>query len=83
MSTISTNDIRKLIALVNIDDIEYSNTDSLFDTGILDSLKTIQLMILLEKHLGVRIEPMELQIENFENIDLLVSYINTKGNNDE
>lgn len=78
MSTVSASDIRKLIDQVNIKGTQYSNKDSLFDIGILDSLRTTQLMLLIEKKLNIKIDPAELQIENFENVDLLVTYINQR-----
>lgn len=78
MSTVSASDIRKLIDQINIKGTEYSNKDSLFDIGILDSLRTTQLMLLIEKKLNIKIDPAELQIENFENVDLLVTYINQR-----
>lgn len=78
MSTVNASVIRKLIDQVNFKGTEYSNSDSLFDIGILDSLKTTQLMLLIEKNLNVNIDPAELQIENFENVDLLVAYINQR-----
>ncbi|WP_024833781.1 acyl carrier protein [Ruminiclostridium josui] len=78
MSTVNASDIRKLIDQVNFRGIEYSNEDSLFDIGILDSLKTTQLILLIEKNLNINIDPAELEIENFENVDLLVTYINQR-----
>lgn len=78
MSTVSASDIRKLIDQVNFKGTEYSNKDSLFDIGILDSLRTTQLILLIEKKLNINMDPAELQIENFENVDLLVTYINQR-----
>ncbi|MCX8131690.1 MAG: acyl carrier protein [Clostridia bacterium] len=78
MSTVKVNDIRKLIDQVNFKGIEYSNSDSLFDIGILDSLKTIQLILLIEKKMNITIDQADLKIEDFENVDLLVDYINKR-----
>lgn len=78
MPIVKASDIRKLIDKVNLRGMEYRNSDSLFDIGILDSLRTIQLILLIEKNLNISIDPAELQIENFENVDLLVSYINQR-----
>lgn len=76
MLTVKASDIRKLIDQVNVKGIEYGNNDSLFEIGILDSLKTIQMILLIEKKMNITIDQADLKIEDFENVDLLVNYIN-------
>ncbi len=78
MLKVKESDIRELIDQVNIKGIEYENEDSLFDNGILDSLKTIQLILLIEKKLNISIDQADLIIEDFENVDSLVDYINKR-----
>lgn len=78
MSTVKTSDIRKLIDQVNVKGIKYGNNDSLFEIGILNSLKTIQLILLIEKNLNITVDQVDLKMEDFENVDLLVEYINKR-----
>lgn len=49
--------------------IEFDDQTSLYDTGILDSLKIIQLTIYLQEEFHIMINPAEITLEDFETID--------------
>jgi acyl carrier protein len=58
---------------------DIGNDDSLFESGILDSLKMMQLIPLIEKKFSVVFQPEDLTPENFCTINNLSSYISGKG----
>jgi len=55
---------------------------SLFDdtplTGILDSVSTLRLVGFIEERYGIEVEAYEAGVENFENVDTIVSLIKRK-----
>lgn len=73
---VTTNDVRELINQVQVDKVLYSNQDSLYDCGILDSLTTIHLMLIIEKEYNIVLDQSSLQMEDFENVECICNYIN-------
>jgi acyl carrier protein len=47
-------------------------------SGILDSVATLRLVSFVEEHYGIEIEAHEASVENFDNIDSIVSFIKSK-----
>ena len=60
----------------NIDD--FKDTDSLIETGIIDSLGIQVLLTYLEKTYSIKITDEELTPENFENIDAITVLVQSK-----
>ncbi len=54
------------------------DSDSLLEQGIVDSFGLIHLVGELEKRFEVKIEPDDLQKENFESVSAMVRFIKTK-----
>ncbi len=73
---ITKNEIREIIGKVMVNNIEYNNCDSLYESGILDSLKIIHLILLIEKEFNISIDQSFLQMEDFESVDCLYAYLN-------
>jgi acyl carrier protein len=48
-------------------------------SGILDSLATVRLVSFVEEHYGIEVEPHEAGVENFETINLITEFIESKG----
>jgi acyl carrier protein len=48
---------------------------SLFDAGVLDSLRLMELVARLESRLGINVAPDDLAPENFESIDSMTGYL--------
>ena len=60
------------------DDIE--NDARLFGEGLgLDSLDAVELVMLVEKHFGIRITNSETAVKAFQSINHLVKFIENKG----
>jgi len=55
-----------------------SNDESLFESGIIDSMGFITLLAFIEKTFGVSIDMSEITIENFDSIKKIVGVINKK-----
>ena len=66
----------KIMKEGNIDD--FKDTDSLIETGIIDSLGIQVLLAYLEKTYSIKITDEELTPENFENIDAITALIQLK-----
>lgn len=64
--------------LLDNDTLQISNNDSLFQGGLLDSLNLIGLISFLEKSYMIRINPSEITIDNFDDIDRILALINRK-----
>jgi len=56
-------------------EIEFSDTESLYDNGVLDSLKILQLVMFLQNEFQVSLSPTEMQIEDFETIDSITELV--------
>lgn len=73
---------REIIELLNLEDLEpedISNDESLFGTGVgLDSIDALELIVLLEKEYGVKIENPEEGREVFNSINTIAAYIEKK-----
>lgn len=49
--------------------IELEDTTSLYDAGVLDSLKIVQLTLFLQDEFHVGINPADITLEDFETIE--------------
>jgi acyl carrier protein len=54
------------------------NSDDLLNTGIIDSLGLLTIITHIEEQYGFRVEDDEVQDDNFNSIDTIVAYIETK-----
>ena len=50
-------------------------SDNLLETGVLDSLGLMQLVIFIEEKLGVKVPDEDVVIENFSSVDALTGYL--------
>lgn len=58
--------------------LNLKNDTPLFDSGILNSLSLIKLVLFLEQQFGVVVPAEELVPENFKTIDAMCSYLQSK-----
>lgn len=64
-----------------IEEIAFSNVaieDSLWESGVLDSITIVELAAEVEDEFGIEIPFDEIVVENFETITRLISYIKRK-----
>ena len=57
---------------------EVKDDESLLMTGVIDSIKMVELLSFFEKSYGITVDDDELNPENFETIDAIVSFISQK-----
>ena len=55
-------------------DVPAFDTD-LFDTGVLDSLAFVELLLQLEREFGVTTSVDDLEVENFRSIDSIADFV--------
>ena len=60
-----------------------SDTDSLLQTGVLDSTGVLELIEFLEAEFGISVEESETVPANLDSISGLVRYVASKGSEDE
>jgi acyl carrier protein len=48
-------------------------------SGILDSVATLRLVSFLEEHYGIQVEAHEAGVENFDRIDSIAAFVQSKG----
>ena len=58
-----------------------SDTDSLVDHGVIDSLTMMELIGFLERTYGIQVTDDELIPENFETLSAIASYVGQKRTN--
>ena len=59
-------------------DVPSFDTD-LFDTGVLDSLAFVELLVQLEREFGVTTSVDDLEAENFRSIASIAAFIESRG----
>ncbi|MNI49414.1 D-alanine--poly(phosphoribitol) ligase subunit 2 [compost metagenome] len=60
------------------DDVEFSNEDNIFELGFVNSLFAMKLVTYIESEFNTTIESEEMDINNFNTIDNIVNFINSK-----
>ena len=56
----------------------FSDTDSFLRKGIIDSMGVIELLAFVQKRYKIRVEPAEVVPKNFDTLESLARYIQTK-----
>ena len=59
---------------------EVSLTDSLWESGVLDSITVVEFATEIEDEYNFKIPFDEIVVENFETLDRVIQYINKKQN---
>ena len=58
--------------------VNVKDDDSLLTTGIIDSLKMVELLTFIEKSYGIIVDDDELSPENFETVDSIIGFLGQK-----
>jgi methoxymalonate biosynthesis acyl carrier protein len=58
-------------------DVPSADTD-LFDTGVLDSLAFVELLLQLEREFGLTTSVDDLEVENFKSIARIADFVNAR-----
>jgi acyl carrier protein len=62
------------------DDAEVSESDSLLEKGVIDSVAMVELVSFIEQTFEIRIHDEELMPENFDSLAAMGAYITSKRN---
>jgi acyl carrier protein len=54
------------------------NTTSLLDTGILDSLSLLRLVLFIQQRFGIAVDDVDLVPEHFDSVDAICAYLRTR-----
>ena len=57
---------------------EFTDTDSLLEAGVIDSLSMVDLIAHLEETYGIGIDEDDMVPENFDSVDAIVGYVEQK-----
>ncbi|MDQ7263333.1 acyl carrier protein [Paracoccus sp. PS-1] len=66
--------IRYIRSELNIDTPLEGDTE-LFSTGMLDSVAMVGLISFVEQHAGVRVQPGDVTLDNFDTVDAILAYV--------
>ena len=67
-----------LVEICAVDEVREDKDINLFESGLLDSLGLIELIIKLEEELDIKIEPTELEREEIETPNKLINYVSMR-----
>jgi acyl carrier protein len=56
----------------------YSDTTSFLDTGIIDSMNIMELVMFIEEQFNITVDDSEVRPENLDSVELLADYIQRK-----
>lgn len=76
-TTLQTQITRFFSERLNVD-VPSEETD-LFDTGVLDSLAFVELLLHLEQHFHVRVSMEELHADHFRTISHIVDFVSARN----
>lgn len=62
---------------------DFDDNDSFLETGIIDSLGVIDLMLFVESEYGIKVNPRDVTPENFDSLDRLVDFVARRTEDDE
>jgi acyl carrier protein len=54
------------------------NTTSLLDTGVLDSLGLLRLVVFVQKRFGIAVDDVDLVPENFDTVEAICAYLRSR-----
>lgn len=77
----SKNTIREFIKsnfLFGSNDTKFSDDDSFFETGIIDSTGMLELVSFVENEFGIEVADMDLVPENLDSVNRLAGFIDRK-----
>ena len=56
-----------------------SNTTQLLETGVLDSLSLLRLVIFVEERFGIMVDDVDLVPEHFASVDAICAYLRSRA----
>jgi acyl carrier protein len=73
--------VRKAVAALSKEAVPADDSESLFETGVIDSFGLLDLVQNLEGAFGVKVPDADLNPRKFDNINKIVDYFDARSNN--
>ena len=71
--------LRFLAERLDDEDEEIADDTSLFGEGLLDSFILVELVTLIEKRLGIKVPPLEVNLRHFDTPERILRYVESKS----
>lgn len=75
LRVITTQDLRDFLREQNVDTSELEDAAPLFSSGLVDSFIMVDLLLLIESRCAIRIQPTEVNLDNFDSIRLITEFV--------
>ena len=60
---------------MGLDTTEIDDQTLLFSSNVLDSFSLVDLMMFIEKEAGIKIEPLEVTLDNFDSMERIFNFV--------
>ena len=57
---------------------DFEDDTLLFSSGLLDSFSMVDLIMFIEDTAGVRVHPVDVTLDNFDSIDRILAFVETR-----
>ncbi len=64
--------------LFTSDGFPYADTTSFLETGIIDSMNVLELVVFIEENFGITVEDADFTPDNFDSIEKISNYVARK-----
>jgi acyl carrier protein len=64
---------------MGVDTAAISDQSPLFSTGLVDSFGMVELITFLEAEAGIRVNPMDVTMENIDSIERILGFVREKS----
>ena len=61
---------------LGVDTSDVDQSTLLFSTGIVDSFGLVEVVLFIEKHSGIKVNPMDVNLDNLDSIDRIIEFVN-------
>lgn len=70
--------VKILVDVTGNDDIQEERDEDLFESGLLDSLGIIEVLLKIEEVFGLKLQPTDLERKDMATVNNLISFLQTK-----
>ncbi|UXU74674.1 MULTISPECIES: acyl carrier protein [unclassified Paracoccus (in: a-proteobacteria)] len=60
-------------------DMPIDGDSELFSSGMLDSVAMVGLISFVEEHAGIRVQPGDVTLDNFDTVNAILAYVDSLG----
>ena len=64
---------------LGVDTSDLDETALLFSSGIIDSFALVSMILFLESTCGIKVEPMDVQLDNMDSIERILRFVESKA----